>query len=311
MEWVCLGHLTDALNVAFGGVYLIVHEGLFNRVVYVGTTNCIGRRMQQHLEGYLRGNRTIWKITKKEDVYSLMTSFEINDYVSHFRRLAEKDYIWASTTLDQIMPTNLLLPSKTFDEIWKTFTLKEYLPNIGIWALKISPYCAKEAVIIESCIQQRLVKVFDLGRFFNHKDISILGKIEFNKYLIRLKQSFDNEPKLDEASKIVFRSLSDKKIPKEASVIAKLQLTDTISERLQQKMVRDEKKRKLLITYPSHGSQWTPVESEKLRVMLVQFNMTPPEISKILGRKSSSIRKRIEDNDKFSNGRWRESIKFL
>jgi len=308
MEWRYLGKLIDAFGCNFGGVYLIVHEGFYNRVVYVGTTNCIGRRMQQHFEGYLRGNRTIWKISKQEDAYSLMASFEIRDYVSYFRKLAEKDYIWASTTIERIMPTNLLLPGKIFDEHWKEFTLKEYLPNIGIWALKITPYCAKKAVIIESGIQQRLIKIFNLGRFFNHKDLTILGKIEFNDHFIKLKQSFGNEPNLDEASKLAFRSLPDNKIPKEAIEIAKKQLADVISERIE---IKKDKQSKLLTKYPSHGSQWTPMEIEKLRVMLVQFNMTPLGISKVLGRKSSSIRKKIENNDKLTNRRWREGIQYL
>jgi hypothetical protein len=311
MEWKYLGNISKCFSIAFGGVYLITHLGCYHRILYVGTSNNIGRRMQQHYEGYFRGNRTIWKVTKSEDAYSLMTSFHITNYVNHYRKLAELNRIWASTTLEMIFPKNLLLPNQTFSDDWMQFLKHEYLPNIGIWALKISPYYAYQAVKMESAIQQRLVDLFKLGRFFNHRDLSVLGKIEFNNRRVKIPESFATIPEIDAASQMVFLSLNRKKLPLEAYELAEKQLHDVISERLKEKEIRDNKRESILERYPRQGSPWEPVDLEKLRVLLVDFNLSPKEMTKYLGRKPSTIAKRIEKNDKFSALRWRNSIKFL
>ena len=77
MEWKYCGNITKSTGTPFGGVYLIVHEGLHNRVVYVGTSNHIGRRMDQHYVGYITGHRTIWRVKKDQDVYTLMSSWQL------------------------------------------------------------------------------------------------------------------------------------------------------------------------------------------------------------------------------------------
>ncbi|EOJ5568839.1 GIY-YIG nuclease family protein, partial [Escherichia coli] len=52
-------------------------------------------------------------------------------------------------------------------------------------------------------------------------------------------------------------------------------------------------------------------EMEKLRVMLVDFDLSPIEISEYLGREPRSISKKISENDKVTNYKWRESVGWL
>nr|WP_246875721.1 GIY-YIG nuclease family protein [Pantoea ananatis] len=54
MEWRFLGSILEARKSGCSGVYLIVHKGLFNRVVYVGVSCNVGRRINEHYEGYMR-----------------------------------------------------------------------------------------------------------------------------------------------------------------------------------------------------------------------------------------------------------------
>ncbi len=63
--------------------------------------------------------------------------------------------------------------------------------------------------------------------------------------------------------------------------------------------------------YKNYGKPWTYEDLEKLRVMLVDFNMKPSEMVTYLERSSWSIHKRINDNDKLSMNKWRESLKWL
>ncbi|HFV7132458.1 TPA: GIY-YIG nuclease family protein, partial [Escherichia coli] len=52
MEWRFLGSLSEARKSGCSGVYLIVHKGLFSRVVYVGVSCNVGRRITEHYDGY-------------------------------------------------------------------------------------------------------------------------------------------------------------------------------------------------------------------------------------------------------------------
>lgn len=74
MEWRFLGSLSEARKSGCSGVYLIVHKGLFSRVVYVGVSCNVGRRITEHYDGYLRGNRTIYDAGHDEDVYRFMSA---------------------------------------------------------------------------------------------------------------------------------------------------------------------------------------------------------------------------------------------
>ncbi|MBA1636856.1 GIY-YIG nuclease family protein, partial [Escherichia coli] len=63
--------------------------------------------------------------------------------------------------------------------------------------------------------------------------------------------------------------------------------------------------------YENYGKPWTLKEMEKLRVMLVDFDLSPIEISEYLGREPRSISKKISENDKVTNYKWRESVGWL
>ncbi|OUS09094.1 hypothetical protein A9Q81_00110 [Gammaproteobacteria bacterium 42_54_T18] len=289
----------------------MTHHGAENRAVYVGTTSCFGRRIEQHYYGYIRGNRTIWKVSGDEDVYTLMTAFNLRNYVRHFQQLAKQNRIWASTTLDRYYAENLLLPNQEFDQEWRRFLKDEYLPNIGVWALKIRPYDAKKAALIETALQKSLVSVFNLGRFFNRNDLSVLGKIEFNKYKVKISDAFLNVPDLDDASKLVFSTLAEKVPPKEAYFLAKKQLSSVIDKRLEKQKERLRQRQEAAAKYPRQGVPWSMADLEKLRVMVVGFEMKPEEIAEHLERSPISIAKKIDLKDRLSLRQWRSSTEEL
>ena len=267
--------------------------------------------MQQHLAGYIKGHRTIWKVKKSEDAYELMSSYCIRNYIKYFKDLAEINKVWASTTIDKIAAENLLMPKQEFSLEWREFLKDEFLPNIGVWALRINPYDAKKAVLIESAIQKRLVKVFELGGFFNKKDLSILGKIEFYGGLVRIREEMLNTPDLDEASRLVIESLGHKKIPETAFCIGRDQLSSVISFRSKKNEARRKAREVRLDKYPKHGSPWSSADLEKLRVMLVDFELSPKEMSVYLERESKAISLKIDQNDRRTNLDWRSDINAL
>ncbi len=311
LTWHCLGTIEQAQQSTLAGVYMLVHQGCYKRIVYVGTSNCIGRRMQQHYAGFLAGRRSIWKVTKEHDIYSLMSAYGIHNYINYYKQLAAQDKVWAATTLDTRGTLNLFAPKQDFDSSWQDFVKDVYLPNIEVWALNISPYDAKTAVKIESAIQQRVNKAFNLGRYFNHKDYSILGKIEFNNYIVKAEYKIENVPSLDHASQIILQNLDKKLVPEQAYNIAKKQLKRMIESRntinAKQALERAINKDK----YPKYGQAWSQQDMEKLRVMLVDFNLQAADMEQYLERPASSIKKRIEKNDRFSQLAWRQSITYL
>ncbi|EDQ9026087.1 GIY-YIG nuclease family protein, partial [Salmonella enterica] len=211
MEWRFLGSLSDARRAGCSGVYLIVHQGLFNRVVYVGVSCNVGRRINEHYEGYLRGNRTIYNAGHNDDVYRLMSTYKIRNHIKYYQSLARDYEIWGSTTLHFDTPKNILAKNQTFDATWESIAFEKYIPQLVVWALPMANYCYSNATKIESVIQSKLIKSFDLSGFFNAKYVSILGKIE-KPYLKKVKCLIIDVPDVDSASKIIFSNLYSKKI---------------------------------------------------------------------------------------------------
>lgn len=310
MKWKCLGSLKEAKSSGCSGIYLIVHKGALNRIVYVGVSVNVGRRMREHYEGYLRGNRTIYNVDESEDVYSLMSSYLIHNHIKEYKNLANVKKIWASTTITSIEPKNLLSSNQNFSEEWEQILHKKYLPNLCVWALPLSNYTYEKATIIESLIQSRIIKTFDLRGFFNLKDISILGKIE-NTKVRKINIDFDCLPDLDDASKIVIKNINKSTTPPTAFSLAKIQLQDVITVREIARKKRVEVREKTALKYRNNGKPWSTTDLEKLRVMVVEFEMTASEFSQHLGRAPRAVAKRIEYNDKLSFKKWRESIELL
>ncbi|HFO3524489.1 TPA: GIY-YIG nuclease family protein, partial [Escherichia coli] len=79
------------------------------------------------------------------------------------------------------------------------------------------------------------------------------------------------------------------------------------SETQRKRTIREHK----VSLYENYGKPWTLKEMEKLRVMLVDFDLSPTEISEYLGREPRSISKKISENDKVTNYKWRESVVWL
>ncbi|THB83568.1 GIY-YIG nuclease family protein [Pantoea allii] len=310
MEWRFLGSILEARKSGCSGVYLIVHKGLFNRVVYVGVSCNVGRRINEHYEGYMRGNRTIYDAGHDDDVYRFMSAYKIHNHTKYYQALAKKNKIWAYTTLHSDSPKNLLAKKQTFDADWQRIAFEKYIPQLVVWALPMASYCYSKASRIESVIQSKLIKAFDLRGFFNVKNLSMLGKIE-NPYMDKVKVFTIDTPDLDPASQLIFSNLYDKKIDTNCFKEFRSQLKSEISQReseIHRKSIIKEEK---ISIYRNFGKPWTLKEMEKLRVMLVDFDLSPTEISEYLGREPRSISKKISENDKITNYKWRESVGWL
>ncbi|EHD3299462.1 GIY-YIG nuclease family protein [Salmonella enterica subsp. enterica serovar Oranienburg] len=310
MEWRFLGSLLDARRAGCSGVYLIVHQGLFNRVVYVGVSCNVGRRINEHYEGYLRGNRTIYNAGHNDDVYRLMSTYKIRNHIKYYQSLARDYEIWGSTTLHFDTPKNILAKNQTFDATWESIAFEKYIPQLVVWALPMANYCYSNATKIESVIQSKLIKSFDLSGFFNAKYVSILGKIE-KPYLKKVKCLIIDVPDVDSASKIIFSNLYSKKIDENFCREFHSQFESEISQREKGIQRRQEIRNHKISLHENYGKPWTLKEMEKLRVMLVDFDMSPTEISDYLGRGPRSISKKIIENDKITNHKWRESVGWL
>ena len=309
MNWRFLGSLAEARKSGCSGVYLIVHQGIFERVVYVGVSNNIGRRISEHYEGYFRGNRTIYNAGCNDDVYKLMSAYKIHNHTKYYQELANQHKIWASTTVYLNSPINLLSEEQEFGFQWEDILLNKYLPQLVVWALPFADYTYEKATVIESVIQTKLIKAFDLRGFFNLKQISILGKIE-QPDLTKISQCIDS-PKLDSASQVIFNNLHTAGVPIEAHRIFSVQLDKEISQREKEKEARVALRQKKILRHENYGKPWTHEEQEKLRVMLVDFEMKPSQMASYLGRDPRAIAKRINDNDKLSLGKWRQNLKWL
>ncbi|MBW5818745.1 GIY-YIG nuclease family protein [Yersinia kristensenii] len=310
MEWRFLGSISDARKSGCSGVYLIVHQGIFNRVVYVGVSCNVGRRINEHYEGYLRGNRTIYNAGHNDDVYCLMSTYKIRNHIKYYQSLAKNYEIWGSTTLYFDSPKNILAKNQTFDATWESIVFEKYIPQLVVWALPMANYSYSNATKIESVIQSKLIKSFDLRVFFNAKDLSILGKIE-KPYLEKIKYFIIDSPDVDAASKIIFNNLFSKEIDENFSKEFHSQFESEVFQREKKTLRKREIRNHKISLYENHGKPWTLKEMEKLRVMLVDFDMSPTEISDYLGREPRSISKKIIENDKITNHKWRESVGWL
>ena len=100
-------------------------------------------------------------------------------------------------------------------------------------------------------------------------------------------------------------------IPIEAHRIFSVQLDKEISQRVKEKEARLALRQKNILRYENYGKPWTHKDQEKLRVMLVDFEMKPSQIASYLGKDPRAITKRISDNDKLSQGKWRQDLKWL
>jgi hypothetical protein len=257
----------------------------------------------------MRGNRTIYNAGRNVDVYRFMSALNIRNHTKHYQGLASQYKIWASTTVYAETPHNLLDTEQDFSNQWQDIALNIYIPQLVVWALPISNYTYDGASKIESIIQKKIVNAFDLRGFFNIKQLSILGKIE---YPLLDKITLDAfPPELDKASQIILSSLNESNIPISAHKIIATQLKSESEERAKLTEETQIKRKTILYRHKNYEKPWTLEHLEKLRVMLVEFELTPSQMSPYLGRDPRAIATRISNNDKLSNKMWRKGIKWL
>ncbi len=75
LAWVRSGTLSNLETCFDRGVYIFVHHGVKNRIIYVGTAASLDGftgRWCEHLKLFNIGGRAMWRPDKEEDVYNLM-----------------------------------------------------------------------------------------------------------------------------------------------------------------------------------------------------------------------------------------------
>ena len=212
LNWKYNGTLENTISNSNGGVYLLVFKGAPKRIIYVGTTKCFYRRLNQHKEGYLKGNRTIWRVSNSEDIYELMScqgqrgkSVRFQYYAS----LAKKGKLWASTTREKSIITNDLNKNDNFDKNWKSYALF-FVNNIEIWTCSMNEH-EDRVLALESKIQRTFQKNYLIESHINGFGMCFLGKIEFTGEISNFKYNFQMLPDLDQDSIKLLKNLPDKK----------------------------------------------------------------------------------------------------
>ncbi len=118
-----------------------------------------------------------------------------------------------------------------------------------------------------------------------------MGKIE-KPYLEKIKFFIIDSPDVDAVSKLIFSNLYAKKIDDNFSKEFHSQFESEIFQREKETQRKQAIRNHKVSLYENHGKPWTLKEMEKLRVMLVDFDMSPTEISDYLGREPRSISKK-------------------
>ena len=134
-NWKFKGTLDNCLSSTEKGVYILIFNGSPKRIVYVGTTNNFSRRIEEHRTGYLRGNRTIWRVSLNEDIYELMSyqgNYSKARKFEYYALLAGKRKLWAQTTVESEKPTNHLYKGDNFDIYWKKYVSDFYIKNLEV-----------------------------------------------------------------------------------------------------------------------------------------------------------------------------------
>jgi len=213
-KWKYNGTLEENLSDFQSGVYLLIFRGNPKRIIYVGTSNCFRRRMIQHKTGYMVGNRTIWRVSSRDDIYELMSYYgekgKANKFM-YYARLANQGLLWAHTTLEKEEVTNDLNKKDNFKGKWQEYVTDFFIKNIEIWTCSMNDD-ENRILALESKIQRTLQKNYCIGSHINANGMSFLGKIEFTGDLADFKYNFLSYPDLDEESVKLLTELPDKKV---------------------------------------------------------------------------------------------------
>ncbi len=283
-DWEYHGTLDNISSTNNKGVYLLVHRGVPNRIIYVGTTNCFNRRLKQHKHGLLEGNRPVWRIGADEDIYELMSYQGVGGRASMFKyyaSLAKKGKLWASTTLDKIDIKNDLLKKDNFEVNWKSYVENSYIKCIDIWTCSI--FGSDEKMIqLESQIQRAFKKNFMIGSHIHNTGMCWLGKIEYLGEIYDYTFRFKRYPDLDPDSIALLKNLTDTKVIKyfKQSYIEK--------ERL-----KKEKLELLKSKYKYAGDPWHAKENDFI-YFCCNLGVSAEDIAIKLLRSPDEVKKRIK-----------------
>lgn len=213
-NWKYNGTLEENMSDFQSGVYLLIFKSNPKRIVYVGTSNCFKRRMIQHKTGYMEGNRTIWRVSKGDDIYELMSYQGAGGKASKFKyyaSLAKRGLLWAHTTLEKEEIINDLNKKDNFKNNWQEYVTNFYIKNIEIWTCSMSDD-EDRILALESKIQRTFQNNFFIGSHINANGMSFLGKIEFTGDLSNFEYNFLSFPDLDKKSIMLLTELPDKKV---------------------------------------------------------------------------------------------------
>lgn len=288
-DWNYHGTLDDICSNNGKGVYILVHRGKPNRLIYVGTTNCFNRRLEQHRQGMLCGNRSVWRLNEDEDIYELMSHQGISDLgkYKYYVSLAKKGKLWASTTLDKGEIKNDLLNKDDFEMNWRSYVENSYIKRIDIWTCNMEE--SNEKIIqLESQIQRAFKNNFRIGSHIHSRGMCWLGKIEYLGYIYNEKFKFKRYPDLDTNSIELLKNLTDCRVIKYSK-----------QSYIKKREFKKEKLRLLRLEYKYAGDRWDPLENDIIYTCC-NLGISVEDIAiNYLQRSPSEVKKRIDYLSKY------------
>ncbi len=283
LKWIYGGTMLKPKIVVGGGVYVLIHHGFKERIIYVGTTTNFERRWTEHIESMRRGNRTVWRLDNNEDIYDLISSQGSRDYYKYYRELALNHKLWASTSVLKTSFSNELNEKDNFQENWFDYTVQSFQPNIHLWACPMNERL-EYATILESQIQRALKVNFKIGSHINKNNMSWLGKIEHLEDIFNLKFEFINFP-INEANGLkILKDLREKRIIQWNKKGYSPPIRSPKFTRQELKEIRK--------TFPQAHYQWMAVEYELMKYLIEQ-EQNVDQISKLLLRTPKEIENKL------------------
>lgn len=291
-DWEYNGTLDNLFSNNRKGVYLLIHRGRPSRIIYVGTTNNFSRRLEQHRQGMINGNRSIWRLKEDEDIYELMSYQGMSEKskYKYYARLAKNGILWASTTLEYIEIKNDLSPKDDFEKNWKDYVQNSYMRRIETWICSMEEESKEKIIQLESQIQRALKKNFMIGSHIHNTGMSWLGKIEYLGDIYNYHFKFKRYPNLDIETIELLKNLTDSKVIKyyKQSYIKKKEL-------------KNEKLRLLKEVYEYAHTPWDLLENDIIYTCC-RLGVSIEDIaSNYLHRSPKEIQERIDFLSRYYN----------
>ena len=305
--WTNFGNLSEFKSTLLSGCYVFVWDK--KRIIYVGTSSDIEKRLHYHVNSIRSGKRPVWRVDDNDDIYDLMKNFKSNKK-KYLKLLANNGYAWINYE-NTSKVENLLNPTDDFDENWKDYIESEFLPKIEVWATGINGNKTL-ATTLESRIQILLRSAFNLGSLYSKFNQSWLGKVEHPNINNRVKFNFQNYPETDEQTLEVLNCINDtylenisflnngprkKKIkifnPAFEQKIKYTNRKKPINENVKRSVkIRVEEIKELKKKYKFYGTPWTKVEDNIIK-LLVENKVKIDDISSELSRSPKEISERL------------------